>query len=309
MHIQFHLHTIFFFKKKKMSLSPPRAYKLYWCYKCNRTVRISPENPSEIICPRCFDQFLTEIDSERPRFLTNVTQFDHSPEAHMLQLLSLIFDPPIDVMRENHSTIGNPITETRGRFWPWTRFSERDDRGPRSGIFLARPRPWIVFNPTLPLRRNARVETEVAEMFDSRNYFVGPGFNELIEELTQNDRPGPPPAPDSAIGALRMVKITPAHLRSDSDCAVCKEEFEVGEEVRELPCKHIYHSDCIVPWLRLHNSCPVCRHEVPVPSVGGNDSEDGDGEGRRSPRGLNPRQFTSLWAPNLRHRRVHPRDP
>ena len=40
----------------------------------------------------------------------------------------------------------------------------------------------------------------------------------------------------------------------------------MGTEVQVMPCSdaHIFHPPCLAPWLRVHNSCPVCRHELPT---------------------------------------------
>ncbi|WZY87725.1 hypothetical protein YC2023_044460 [Brassica napus] len=85
----------------------------------------------------------------------------------------------------------------------------------------------------------------------------------LIPIWTSHHR-GPPPAAKSSIDALPTVKIIQKHLKSsDSHCPVCKEEFELKSEAKQMPCKHVYHSDCIVPWLVQHNTCPVCRKELP----------------------------------------------
>ncbi|CAN6177930.1 unnamed protein product [Urochloa humidicola] len=43
-------------------------------------------------------------------------------------------------------------------------------------------------------------------------------------------------------------------------CSVCLGAFQTGETVRLLPvCLHLYHVECIDPWLDAHSSCPICR--------------------------------------------------
>ncbi|PNI42547.1 RNF181 isoform 6 [Pan troglodytes] len=47
-------------------------------------------------------------------------------------------------------------------------------------------------------------------------------------------------------------------------CPVCLLEFEEEETAIEMPCHHLFHSSCILPWLSKTNSCPLCRHELPT---------------------------------------------
>uniref|UniRef100_J3L8B4 RING-type domain-containing protein n=1 Tax=Oryza brachyantha TaxID=4533 RepID=J3L8B4_ORYBR len=39
-----------------------------------------------------------------------------------------------------------------------------------------------------------------------------------------------------------------------------------------MPCGHIYHHACILPWLALRSSCPVCRHQMPTDTESHNDA-------------------------------------
>jgi E3 ubiquitin-protein ligase RNF115/126 len=110
------------------------------------------------------------------------------------------------------------------------------------------------------------------------DYFVGPGLEQLIEQLAENDpnRYGTPPAAKSALSTLPDVVVTDAMIAAaeGAQCAVCKEDFSPGDGAKQMPCDHIYHADCIVPWLELHNSCPVCRFELPT--------DDPDYEGNKA---------------------------
>jgi hypothetical protein len=51
---------------------------------------------------------------------------------------------------------------------------------------------------------------------------------------------------------------------SSTCCPICIEEFEAGEILRVLPrCKHLFHTECILPWLtKRQGCCPQCRTPV-----------------------------------------------
>ncbi|KAK9113249.1 hypothetical protein Scep_020768 [Stephania cephalantha] len=45
-------------------------------------------------------------------------------------------------------------------------------------------------------------------------------------------------------------------------CVVCRLDYEDGETLTLLPCKHSYHPECINNWLQINKVCPVCSAEV-----------------------------------------------
>ena len=105
------------------------------------------------------------------------------------------------------------------------------------------------------------------------NYAMVQNYNRNIEfiinQLLMNDnnRYGNPPASQSAVDKLEKCCITEKKLKEfgfENSCPVCKEEFILNEECLLMPCEHHFHKDCLIPWLKERNSCPVCRYEVPT---------------------------------------------
>lgn len=95
----------------------------------------------------------------------------------------------------------------------------------------------------------------------------GRGFEQLLDHLAEADssRRGAPPASAPFVKNLPRIIIGEEHETCDGlSCAICKDVLTVGTEVSSLPCQHLYHPYCILPWLSARNSCPLCRFELPT---------------------------------------------
>lgn len=75
---------------------------------------------------------------------------------------------------------------------------------------------------------------------------------------------GAPPATEQGLAALKRRTVDEELLKTENrtECSVCIEEMRVGETATFLPCKHWFHDECVVLWLKEHNTCPVCRAPI-----------------------------------------------
>ncbi|CAM8886554.1 unnamed protein product [Rhodiola kirilowii] len=91
------------------------------------------------------------------------------------------------------------------------------------------------------------------------DYAIGQNLDLLLQHLIENDpnRYGTPPAKKEAVGAMPTVKV-----KDNLQCSICLDDFEMGADAKEMPCKHKFHDGCIFRWLELHSSCPVCRYQL-----------------------------------------------
>lgn len=91
--------------------------------------------------------------------------------------------------------------------------------------------------------------------------------NERVEREAERNS-----SEDQKVGSTSLVMLKRRDSRVNV-CAVCLDEVEMlrssvqriykKKEIIKLPCSHIYHSDCLLPWLANNSHCPCCRTIVP----------------------------------------------
>ncbi|KAH9494968.1 hypothetical protein Btru_020719 [Bulinus truncatus] len=79
------------------------------------------------------------------------------------------------------------------------------------------------------------------------------GLDAIISQLLNHlEGTGAPPAQKEKIENLERIRISQTHVENTLQCSICMDDFELDIEVRKLPCDHLYHPECIIKWLELH---------------------------------------------------------
>jgi len=48
----------------------------------------------------------------------------------------------------------------------------------------------------------------------------------------------------------------------EKKCPICLLKYKGPDIIKEFPCNHIYHKNCILKWLKKSNISPLCKYDI-----------------------------------------------
>lgn len=267
--------------ESSMSESGPRNF---YCHQCNSRTRVSAE---EFTCASCGSGFIEEIVDSEPDEGREGGPGGNSddPWAHDSEFeadAQEMFGPHSMIEHIFAQALGPGIHSQGGGSGPTiVRATRRGGPGPMgtsrgpsgTSIFVGSGGPGDQFLQSLlsnltGMNGPGQFQFMMGGPPGSNVMYGNPGdyawgrggFDAIVTQLlNQMEGAGPPRMEKEDIGNLPAVKVTQDHIDHKTQCSVCWEDFVLDESVRQLECEHIFHKDCITPWLELHATCPVCR--------------------------------------------------
>ncbi|CAG9861146.1 unnamed protein product [Phyllotreta striolata] len=262
-----------------------RPTQKFYCHRCNNYFTNASAN---FTCPHCSDGFIEELqDTPDNTDYDNYEMIDVEDSEGTDQIMhDLMSNLPLHLMEERRTRTrsegGHPMVSSgNGR-----RYANRARIGrPRTLTRIAsanlRQHQHIPFeNIIQDFILNLGVGVNWGTTGNMQLFLGNPGdyawgregLDAIVTQLlNQMESTGPPPVSKEIIDALPVVEVTDEQVSAKLQCSVCWEDFQSRENVRQLPCLHIYHEPCIRPWLELHGTCPICRQ-----NLGSNEQRNSD---------------------------------
>lgn len=100
------------------------------------------------------------------------------------------------------------------------------------------------------------------------DYAHGETFDNIITELmNRNSDTNVHAATERAISQIRRIHLQKegSGLETEKigeECSICQDEYVEKDILTELKCRHVYHEECLLNWLKTNGICPICRAPV-----------------------------------------------
>ncbi|XP_041663909.1 E3 ubiquitin-protein ligase RNF115 [Cheilinus undulatus] len=265
-----------------MAEAADTAQHRFFCHCCK--CETNPKLP-DLVCPRCDSGFIEEVaeDSSLLQDSSSSSSEESNSFSELWQLLfmersALLSHPPSSESNPGDSEQTSPdlscpspalsgatdTTESELSSSPVQETSSRPEQRPAVEGIVQQFLSGLFANNGNPGAAPAALYSMLQLYGNPGDYAWGQGGLDAVitELLGQLESSGPPPAEKDMISSLPTVCISKEQTDCRLECPVCREEYVLGESVRKLPCLHFFHSECIVPWLELHDTCPVCRKSL-----------------------------------------------
>ncbi|OXA56626.1 E3 ubiquitin-protein ligase Iruka [Folsomia candida] len=262
----------------------------FFCYKCNEEI---PRVLDDFTCPICKGGFIEEVQESQNAGSgpgsdsASDATFDVGGGFDFLQLLRGLSEPsgggggggtsvrfqtgsnPATFQRTRSEGAPSPGTNNPGFSFVLGPTQGRGGGTGRSNPNLDNPMEHVLFTFLNDLIHGlgggaAVGGAGVPLLSNVGDYAWGrDGLDAVVTQLmNQMEGTGPPPLATDRIDTLPDVTINQDQVDRKLQCSVCWDDFGVGEVVKKLECEHVYHPDCIIPWLKLHGTCPICRKDL-----------------------------------------------
>ena len=103
-----------------------------------------------------------------------------------------------------------------------------------------------------------KIKKEIKEININISFIIG-----LLEsrQNTKNNNDE-----NEIINKLEEIELNEQFKNKDEiKCAICLENFSIGDKIIYLPCVHFFHSSCIKNWVRIKSKCPICNNIIKFP--------------------------------------------